>query len=296
VDVLAGVNLNIAVAPGTSSGPDDAVAAFNLTLMPDMDYVAVASGVLDPSGFAANPEGTDIGFALFMPDEVQPGAAWNHVKLLPFHGVTDAPAVDITARRDRMKRRLLNNLAYGEFSPYRNVRADQYVLDLTAARNNSPVVASFSADLSGLGGGSAVVFASGFLDPAANGDGPALGLFAALPDGQVVEFPLVTKNSALTRGTSAEESLLPARFCLEQNYPNPFNPTTTISYTLPENGHVRLEIYNLLGQRVATLSDDWQVAGQRTVRWDASGLASGIYLCRLTAGGHTHTRKMTLLK
>ena len=90
--------------------------------------------------------------------------------------------------------------------------------------------------------------------------------------------------------------MVPEQFCLEQNYPNPFNPTTTIAYTLPEDCHVRLEIYNLLGQRVATLADDWQVAGQRAVRWNADGLASGVYVCRLTAGVHAQTRKMTLLK
>jgi hypothetical protein len=296
VDVLADVNLNIAVAPSTSAGPDEAVKDVNLTLSPDEQYIAMAGGVLDPTGFAPNPDGADIGFTIFMPDEVQPGVAWNHAKLLPFHGATDAPGIDIVARYQDRRRRLVNNLSYGEFSPYRNIRARQYILDMTAQKNNSPAVASFSADLSGLGGGTAVVFASGFLDPAANGDGPALGLFAALPDGQVVEFPLVTKDEAMARNTYLEDALLPRMFSMEQNYPNPFNPATTIAYTLPQDCHVRVEIYNLLGQRLATLAEGWESAGQRAVRWDASGLASGVYICRLTAGEFAQTRKMTLLK
>jgi hypothetical protein len=89
---------------------------------------------------------------------------------------------------------------------------------------------------------------------------------------------------------------LPFRFCLWQNYPNPFNPATTIAYNLPENCLVRLEIYNLLGQRVATLADGWQGAGQRAVRWEAGDLTSGIHICRFTAGDFTQTRKMSLLK
>ncbi len=88
----------------------------------------------------------------------------------------------------------------------------------------------------------------------------------------------------------------PQRFKLSHNYPNPFNPVTQISYTLARDGHVKLEVYNLLGQKVATLVDEYQQAGQKSVNWEAKDLASGIYFYKLTARDFTATRKMVLTK
>ncbi len=88
----------------------------------------------------------------------------------------------------------------------------------------------------------------------------------------------------------------PQAFSLSQNYPNPFNPTTQIEYALPRDARVRLEIYNLLGQKVATLVDEYQRAGYRSVRWDARGLASGVYLYRLQAGDFTAVKKLVVIK
>jgi hypothetical protein len=88
----------------------------------------------------------------------------------------------------------------------------------------------------------------------------------------------------------------PQSFELTQNYPNPFNPSTNISFTIPASGDATLKVYNLLGQEVATLVNERMNAGSHTVNFDASRLASGIYIYRLTSGGFTQTRKMTLIK
>lgn len=88
----------------------------------------------------------------------------------------------------------------------------------------------------------------------------------------------------------------PEAFRLEQNYPNPFNPTTVVSYQLPAVSDVRLIVYDLLGRDVAVLVNGKQVPGRYEVRFDASGLASGVYLYRLTAGGSVQTRKMLLVR
>jgi hypothetical protein len=79
----------------------------------------------------------------------------------------------------------------------------------------------------------------------------------------------------------------PKTYFLYQNYPNPFNPTTMINYQLPMTSAVELSIYNLLGQRVATLVNERKRAGHHQVEWDASGFASGIYLYRLSVGSLT---------
>jgi hypothetical protein len=101
--------------------------------------------------------------------------------------------------------------------------------------------------------------------------------------------------------SSSGGELVPGDFALRQNYPNPFNPTTDISYTLPEAAQVRLDVFNVMGQKVATLVDEYEEAGEHTVTWDGrtqegQAVASGIYLYRLEAGARSATRKMMLLK
>lgn len=89
---------------------------------------------------------------------------------------------------------------------------------------------------------------------------------------------------------------LPRVLALSQNYPNPFNPTTQIRFELPAASEVRLEVFNIQGQRVAVLVNENRGAGIHTQTFDASALSSGVYIYRLQAGNQTLTRKMTLIK
>lgn len=92
------------------------------------------------------------------------------------------------------------------------------------------------------------------------------------------------------------EAGAPTQFMLEQNYPNPFNPTTTITYILPVASDVRLEIFDMLGRKVATLLSEKQSAGTHTYTLNASGFSSGAYFYRISAGTFTQTKKMMLVK
>ncbi|MBU0983495.1 MAG: T9SS type A sorting domain-containing protein [candidate division Zixibacteria bacterium] len=92
------------------------------------------------------------------------------------------------------------------------------------------------------------------------------------------------------------DNLLPADFLLHQNHPNPFNPVTQIEFDLPRLSLVKLDVYNVMGQRVVTLIDGTLRAGVHRVEWDATGVASGVYFYRLTAGAYEDTKKMVLLK
>jgi subtilisin family serine protease len=97
------------------------------------------------------------------------------------------------------------------------------------------------------------------------------------------------------------EPATPSVFELLPNYPNPFNPATTIRYSLEQDSHVRVELFNILGRKVRTLSDAFQTAGDYRITWDATSdagvpLSSGVYFLRVTAGEHNLTRKLTLLR
>ncbi|HKL15194.1 MAG TPA: T9SS type A sorting domain-containing protein, partial [Balneolaceae bacterium] len=81
-----------------------------------------------------------------------------------------------------------------------------------------------------------------------------------------------------------------------QNYPNPFNNQTTLEYALTGTSSVLLEVYNAIGQRIATLVDEDQNEGRYEVNFDASGLASGVYLYRIIVDGEADTRKLMLVK
>jgi hypothetical protein len=132
---------------------------------------------------------------------------------------------------------------------------------------------------------------------------------------QTVNFTLVRKVAQLTLAavgmmaspTTAVEGppdgTLPLRLVLEQNYPNPFNPTTAIPYTVPATtgrgaagSHVRLALYDFLGREVAVLVDETKTPGTYMASFHAVGMASGPYVYRLTAGGSSASRIMTLVR
>ncbi len=97
--------------------------------------------------------------------------------------------------------------------------------------------------------------------------------------------------------TSVEDNIpIPQQFLLSQNYPNPFNSSTNIKYHLPKASRVGLDIYNLLGQHIKSLVDDYQNAGNHEVNWNASTSASGVYFVKLSIDNHSESRKMLLLK
>lgn len=105
---------------------------------------------------------------------------------------------------------------------------------------------------------------------------------------------LVQALNTVSSGQDATE--LPETLRLKQNYPNPFNPATTITFDLPHGGDVRLEIYDVIGQRVATVIDGYRQAGSHQAVWDAGKHASGIYIYRLHVNDNVLSRKMLLLK
>jgi hypothetical protein len=123
------------------------------------------------------------------------------------------------------------------------------------------------------------------------------------PDGTIAyagTFEVSTaKIQKFINGEVSVEKLtgvLPTQFELNQNYPNPFNPTTTISFEMPKDGMVRLEIYDILGREVKSLINEYKQAGSYKITFDAAELTSGTYIYTLRAGRYQESKKMTVLK
>lgn len=116
----------------------------------------------------------------------------------------------------------------------------------------------------------------------------------ATASGPVVVRRGGSNDNGITIPNEIDET--PGKFALEQNYPNPFNPSTNINFNLPISSQVTLKVYNILGQEVATLVNGRLASGLHTVKFDASGLSSGMYLYRIEAGSFVQNKKMMLIK
>jgi hypothetical protein len=106
---------------------------------------------------------------------------------------------------------------------------------------------------------------------------------------------LLEDNTGL--GNETEKSLIPTEYSLYDNYPNPFNPTTTIKFDIPEKTNVELIVYDILGRQVKSLvNNEIKIPGSYEVSFNASTLASGVYIYKLTTKRYSQARKMLLVK
>ncbi|MCC5933882.1 MAG: choice-of-anchor J domain-containing protein [Balneolales bacterium] len=199
--VPANVELTLEImAPGGSE------ALLSLSVVPEADesYAVIAQGVADPDGFAPNPDGLEIGAELVVLTDRQATGGGDTFDFYVFHGATDAPAVDVFVRE--LGTNILTGVPYGTGSGYFSVDPGVYVIEIRPAGSTTPV-AAFIADVTGFGGLSAGILASGFLNP---DQGEAFGLLVALETGDTAFIPgttgpsLLITPSALAFGEVAE--------------------------------------------------------------------------------------------
>jgi hypothetical protein len=107
---------------------------------------------------------------------------------------------------------------------------------------------------------------------------------------------ILLESSPVSNLDNHSDIEIPEIFALHQNYPNPFNPVTVISWQLPADSYVELGIFDLLGQKICTLVSQRQKAGEHRIEWNASDVASGVYIYKLKAGSFEQIRKMVLLR
>jgi hypothetical protein len=288
----ANTELTISVAPGGSSSAGDALASFPVTLLPGATYSVVASGVLDPGAFAANPDGRSTGFTLIVDDMARTAATDpGQVQFSVLHGATDAPAVDVIARDVAT---LVEDAAYGDFTPYIGVPAGAYTLDITPAGMPETIVATFAADLTGAEGAALKVLASGFLSPGDNQDGEAFGLLAVFADGTTAMLP--------AGPVSGEEgAAAPRSFSADPAFPNPATSTATVRFSLDTEAEIALEVFDVMGRRVVAAAPERMAPGaDQQVRIETAALPSGVYVYRLTAstagGSAVETGRLTVVR
>jgi hypothetical protein len=124
------------------------------------------------------------------------------------------------------------------------------------------------------------------------GSGNVIFGYAVALDGSCLRL----RDSVLVTGVNNNNNNVPVEYSLEQNYPNPFNPSTIIKYALPRSSNVSLKIYDMLGNEVKTVVNEFKTAGTYSVNFDASSLSSGVYFYKIVAGDFTDAKKMTLVK
>ena len=255
----------IGVAPGTSTSVADTIKSFNVAL-PAGNYVVFANGTIQ-TGFAANPSGSDIGFTIFPITNVRTAASnENNIDFVVFHGVTDAPAVDVRVGGNN----IVSGLAYGKTSEYISVPALDYVVDVAPA--GGAVLKSYNVPGIAIKGQSAIVFASGFLNPAANLNGPAFGLYALIGT-NVVE---------LTEATTSVRDIpqLPEASVV----PNPASSGTTAQFVMPVEGSVGIRVYDISGVLVTESQLSNISSGVHTVPVSLNAVAAGGYVMVIDAG------------
>lgn len=119
-----------------------------------------------------------------------------------------------------------------------------------------------------------------------------IGTFANPEERFTFDFTAIVEPTSIGNQNNVEIS----DYYLNQNYPNPFNPSTQIKFGLKESGFVTIKVYNILGNEISTVVSGYKSAGNHSVNFDASGLSSGVYFYRITAGSYSEIRKMILEK
>jgi hypothetical protein len=281
VPVVAGFANNLAIAPKNSTSVAEAIWQQNYTLDADSSYILTASGVVG-SSFAMNPDGVNTGFQVLVKANArQQASVGTNFDFYAIHGATDAPTVDVVANGALT---LINNAKYTDQTGYLSVPTASYVLAVKDS-SSSVTVAQYVADLTALAGKSAVVLASGFLNPSANNNGPAFGLYVALATGgHFIALPTYTSVNDLAKEIGLSV------------YPNPSNGNLFINFNLTGKETVSAEIVDMNGNVVKEILNGSNLEGKQSISTDVNNLSNGIYMVRIATADKVSNTKFTVIK
>ena len=283
VEVPAGVEIEVSIAPANSTSVGDAIATFPYSLASGEKYIIVANGIVSPTGYSpATP------FDLYVYPMAQDAAAVStNTDVLVFHGSTDAPTVSVWETAVPAGE-LFNDFTYGDFEGYLELPTADYVVEVRDNAGTTPV-AAYQAPLStlNLDGQALVVLASGFFNPANNSGGAAFGLWAALSTGgDLVELP-----AASLTGVEENASIIGLNI-----YPNPAQSVLNINFSTEETSDVTVNVINVNGSLVQTTSLNNVNAGNRVMTISTEDLAAGIYNLNVVTSAGIETRNFVVVK
>lgn len=267
IDVPAGVELSIDVAPSTSTSSAESLYNLTATLTEGETYILVANGIVSPTGYSVGP---NFAINVYAQGREVASVATN-TDVLVNHGSPDAPTVDVV-ETSVPAGTIVDNISFPEFQGYLELPNLDFTLDVRDA-TGTITVASYQAPLQtlGLDGAAITVLASGFLDPSVNSNGPAFGLWVALASGgdliPLPQIPLSVNNFDLN-----SVSL----------YPNPARETITLSIPF-DYENFKATIYDLSGRQVKTVSNPNNI--------DVSDLNSGMYIMNTTLNDLSFNQK-----
>ena len=276
--VPAGVVLNIAVAPGTSTSSKDALATFPVTLTAGKSYLAIATGLIGGTT-AENPEKINTAFTLLTKENVMYTGEPGKTTLYVVHGSPDAPSVDVVARGVAT---LVNNAPFKAITNEIIVPAAAYTIDIKDSTSKT-TVASFSAPLTGLAGKSAVVLASGFLNPTRT-EPNAFGLIAVLADGTVIVLPSVPTANEIAAGFDGFKI-----------YPIPANDKLYLNLNSDFAINATYQMFDVTG-RVLTTGNVTLNNGGNTFELNTSNLEVGNYVLKLSSDKNVSNVKFAISK
>ncbi|MFN4083915.1 MAG: DUF4397 domain-containing protein [Bacteroidia bacterium] len=272
IDAPALVDLEIGVAPAGSTSPNDIIFSVETGTIPGgLTAIAYASGVLDTSGFAENPNDIDILFDILGLGSTEKALTNGKVTVNVIHGVTDAPAVNVRVKDGPV---LFEEYEYGDASDGESVDVDpaNYILEIVPSGSANALV-SYRADLTSFRDSALAIFASGFLNPSANKNGPAFGLMAVTPGGRVLMLKPIT--TSVRNIVAANNSL--------SVYPN---PATNFINIKSDKDLETLSIYDMQGRVV--YNDKYT----ENLNLSNLNISKGIYQLVAECQNHTFTTKL----
>ena len=282
LDLPAEVDLKISIADAQSQDPSEGVQSFNIRLESGKNYYLVANGVMDPSQFSPNPNGEDRKMQLFIDDEARRITSGQEVAIKVFHGITDAPELNLYANSTTLP--LVNSLGYGEFSPYYELFPTNIEFSLVPQSGNTERLSGFETNLLNQAGTSGLLLLSGFMDPSSNDNGSTMDLLFAHQNGQT---DILSATTSQDTDLTLDNSLLSV-------YPNPVVNQARVEYELPQSGSVSFELVDILGKRVDAISFENQAQGFHTWNLDSKNLQVGIHTLIMTTGSVQSVQRLMI--
>lgn len=280
VEIASDINHVIGIAPASSMSASEAIATFDVSTMAGEKYIAIANGIVSPTGY--NPS-VPFDLHIFAGARTEATSSSN-TDVLVFHGATDAPAVDVI---ESLKGAglLVDDASLHQFAGYLELPTDDYVLDVKTA-DQSVLVARYQAPLQTLmlDGASLVVVASGFLNPSQNSNGAAFGLYVALPAGGDL-IPLPSISTGIDDQSNLNLNV----------YPNPGSSTVYLDLALEGNNSVDLFLLDQTGRKIRDYgSVDVMDNARKTI--DISDVPSGTYFLKFRYADYFETHPLTIVR